>query len=452
MTEESISVEINKTVEMLTSYLKGKVDAYELYFSSSEGMSIESKDLKVDSFKVSKSMGIGLRTLSRGKPGFGFSTVLAPDALRKMVDDAISASTEASLDEYLNFPDHSSQEASGDLGLIDNSMDTLTEDEKIQIAIDIEKNAIDYDGKVKRVRGASYSESRGVSMIVNSHGVQVDSEATFYSASVMAVAELSGDSQMGYEMGLGHNLSDIDAIKIGRGAAKRAVDVLGGKGMESEKCPAVFENSVVGEFLGTFSGAFLADHVQKGKSMLMDKLDKKVLSPLITIYDDGLLKGGWASSLYDCEGVPTQTKTLVDRGTCKQFLYDSYTAKKGGLFSTGNGKRGGFKGSPTPGVTNFYMKNGDTSLEKLIKEAGRGLFITEVMGVHTIDAISGDFSLGAGGFWIEGGEIQHPVRGIAISGNLLELFSRVALVGSDIRHLGSIGAPSLLFDYIEASG
>lgn len=452
MADNSINTEINKTAEMLESYLKGKVDDYELYFSSSEGISIESKDLKVDSFKVSKSMGVGLRTLTGGKPGFGFSTVMDRDALRKMVDDAISASGEASSDKFRSFPESQKQSFLEDLNLIDSSMDTMTEDEKIQIAIDIEKSAIEYDKRVKRVRGASYSESRGSSVIINSQGVDVSSDATFYSASVMAIAEADDDSQMGYEMGLGHKSSDIDAIKIGRGAAKRAVDVLGGKGMESEKCPAVFENSVVNEFLGTFSSAFLADNVQKGKSMLMDKKGQQILSPLITIYDDGLLKGGWASSLYDSEGVPTETKTLVDGGECRGFLYDTYTAKKEGVTSTGNGKRGGFKGSPNPGVTNFYMKNGDTSLDDLIKEAGRGLFITDVMGVHTIDAISGDFSLGAGGFWIENGEIKHPVRGIAISGNLLELFSRVALVGSDLRHMGSVGAPSLLFDYIEASG
>ena len=452
MAFDEVIKDINKTAQMLSSYLKGKADSYELYFSASEGVSIESKDLTVDSFKVSKSTGVGIRTLRGGKPGFGYSTVFDTDILRKMVDDALDASKEATVDEYTGFAEAVEAEDVGDLELSDSSMDGLSEDEKIKVATDIEKSARDYDSRIKTVRGASYSESRAMSKVINSNGVDAEESATFYSASVMAIAEEDGQSQMGYEFGLGHGFKDVDPHWIGKEAGRRAVEVLGGKTMESEKCPCVFENTVAGEFLSTFASAFLADNIQKGKSMLMGKLDKKILSDKLTIFDDGLLKRGWASSLYDSEGVPTQTKKVVDEGMCRQFLYDTYTAKKDSVKSTGNAKRGGFKGSPMPGTTNFYMEKGNSSFEDLIKEANRGVLITEVMGVHTIDSISGDFSLGAGGFLIEGGKIKHPVRGIAIAGNLLELFSRVSLVGSDLRFMGSVGAPSLLFDYIEVSG
>jgi len=158
------------------------------------------------------------------------------------------------------------------------------------------------------------------------------------------------------------------------------------------------------------------------------------------------------SAPFDGEGVPTSRTVLVDGGILKGFLHNSYTAAKEGLPSTGNGIRHSFKGTPEVGTTNFYVENGNTTPENIIKEISEGLYITEIMGMHTANPISGDFSLGASGIWIEGGELKQPVRGIAVAGNITELLQRVDAVGNDLRFYGTKGSPTLRIREMSLSG
>jgi PmbA protein len=450
--------DFDRTIEVVSGLLKGKVDSFELYMSQSRGLVIEAKNGEVDALRVSSDSGVGLRILSGsasdstgGSPGFAYSNIMTDLALAEMVELAIGGSHGASEDVALGFALPADGEASV-LDSIDPDFDSATEQEKIQKAINIESSARDYDKLVARVRKASYSESRSRSRTYNSRGVDTSYEGTFCSGSVMAVAEGDGDSQVGWEMELSHKRSGVDPVVIGRAAAERAVGMLGAKIPGSIKAPAVLENTVVMDLMGQLVSSFTADNVHKGKSMLMDKLGKKVVSDSITIWDDGLMQGGWASSIHDCEGVPTQKTALIAGGVCNAYLYDTYWANRTNAKSTGNAARGGFKGAPAIGTTNLYMEKGDVSLEGLFAEMGKGLFITELMGVHTIDPVSGEFSVGASGLWIEGGKIAYPVRGLAISGSLLELFSQVELIGSDMRFLGSVGAPSILISELHASG
>jgi PmbA protein len=170
------------------------------------------------------------------------------------------------------------------------------------------------------------------------------------------------------------------------------------------------------------------------------------------VLDDGLLEGGLGTAPTDDETVPMKKKTVIERGRLTMFLYNTYTANKDKTASTGNGMRGGFKGLPGVGLTNLYIEPGDSTLQDLMASVGRGLYITEVMGMHTANPISGDFSVGATGFWIEKGEKAYPVREITIAGNILDLMKNVAVVGSDIRFSGRIGSPSLLIRELSIGG
>jgi PmbA protein len=228
--------------------------------------------------------------------------------------------------------------------------------------------------------------------------------------------------------------------------------MLGARQAETKRSPAVIENTVAVDLLQAFSGAFLGDNVGKGKSMLSGLMGKDVVSKVISINDDGLLKGGWATSAFDGEGAAMQTTPLINKGRLAGFLYDTYWAKLAGVESTGNAARGGFKSLPTVGVSNIYIEGGDNDLGELFKEMGTGFFITELMGAHTINTITGEFSIGAQGFWVEDGRIQYPVRSMAIAGDLLGLFSKVEMVGSDLRFIGSTGAPALLLSALDVSG
>jgi PmbA protein len=209
------------------------------------------------------------------------------------------------------------------------------------------------------------------------------------------------------------------------------------------------------DFLGIFASSFSSDSLQKGKSLLKDKLGKKIISHEINIIDSGLLSGKLGSSPVDAEGVPTREKILVHEGVLQTYLYDTYTARKGNTHSTGNAVRGSFSSLPSVGITNLFIE--PSSAEKGLKQKelftllDKGLYIVDAMGVHTANPISGDFSLGVTGLWIEDGEIKFPVKEAAISGNILDFFNKIAAVGDDLIFYGTMGAPSLLISDIDVS-
>ncbi len=439
------------TIDTLRGLLEGKADSYEIFCSKEDGISVEAKDGAVDALKVRSSAGVGLRVISDGRQGFGFSSVLEDPALREMVSNTIDSSTAVARDAFLGLPAPGAFGA-GPLGIYDETFTDTTEEEMIGRALEIERSVKAADERIARVRKASYQESVSSVKMVNSEGLDVEESATFFSGSVTAVAEADGEAEMGWELGLAHTRSLIDPDAIGAGAARNALRMLGARSVESIKCPAVMENMVVTELLGALSSSFMADMVHKGKSMLIGKLGKKVASPALSIVDDGLLQGGWSTSLFDGEGVGSTRTQLVGDGVCESYLYDSYWARRASTGSTGNASRSKYKSMPAVGATNLYIEKGSISLDELIGAVGNGLFITDLLGVHMINSVTGDFSIGASGFRIEGSKLSYPVKGMAISGNLLQLFNKVESCGADLRFVGSIGAPSILFSEVEASG
>ncbi|MEG3070470.1 MAG: metallopeptidase TldD-related protein [Candidatus Syntrophopropionicum ammoniitolerans] len=192
--------------------------------------------------------------------------------------------------------------------------------------------------------------------------------------------------------------------------------------------------------MGIISSALTAEAVQKGRSLFAGKLGNRVAADVVTLIDDGTLEGGIGSAPFDGEGVPTGRTVLIDRGVLQQYLYNTYTAAKDGVHSTGNGVRGTFM-TPEVGVTNLFIEAGQTPVAELFQDVASGLYVTEVMGMHTANPISGDFSVGVAGLLIENGEITAPVRGMAIGGNIIELFNNIDAVGDDLQFFGSRGCP-----------
>ncbi|MBI5886014.1 MAG: TldD/PmbA family protein [Deltaproteobacteria bacterium] len=440
----------DRVIEALAAHLRGRAGSYEIFFSSDAGLGVEAKDGCVDALKVRSGRGVGLRTITGNRLGFGFSSVLTGPALRELADKTVAGSIEASEDGFLAFPAPGAVPAPIE-GLLDDKATGVSEEDKIASALAIEAAAMAYDPRIKRVRKASYGETLSSRRVVNSNGVDSRHSATYFSGSVTAVAE-DGESQMGWEMAASHLRSGMDFAAIGAGAAKNAVRMLGARKPASMKCPAIIENVVVTELLETLAGSFLADNVSKGKSMLAGKLGVKVASGAVSIVDNGVMPGGWASSACDGEGVPKGVNVLLDKGVCAGYLYDTYWAARAGTASTGSSVRSSFKGMAALGFSNLFMKAGEKDLSALLQEMGTGLYITELLGAHTMNPVNGDFSVGAAGIRVEGGAFAYPVRGMAVSGNLLELFSKVAACASDLRFLGSVGAPSILIEEMEASG
>jgi len=443
-----------RTIETLEGLLKGRADAWEVFYSADTGVGVEARDGQVDALKARTSSGVGLRTLKRGRQGFGFSSVVGTDALAELADRTLAGSVEAAVDEFLAFPvsDVPMSARREDLGVFDARWGEGTQEERLGCALEIEKSARGFDRRINRVRKASYQESMRFARVANSAGTDASSSATFYSGSVTAVAEQDGESQMGWDMGMGHSREDVRPEEIGKRAAETAVRLLGGRKIKTVKCPAVLENTVACELVEALATSLLGDNVLKGKSMLIGKVGSKVASSALSLWDDGLLARGWSTSAVDGEGVARSRTPLLDKGVLRGYLYDSYWARRAKEKSTGNAARSNYKSLPSVGISNLYIDKGERPLEGLFRDMGAGLFITELMGVHTINSVTGDYSLGAAGFRVEGGAIAYPVRGMAVSGNLLETLARAVSCGADLRFIGSIGAPSILINEIEASG
>ncbi len=440
--------EIADTIEKLLT--ARSMDGYEISVGASRNLSIEVKDRKIDTFKCSAPVGVSIRVLKSNGLGFSYSTSLADSDLERMVSNAVISAENQTPDPFNCFPEPQPLPVVD--GLFDRELALIDEGRKIQCAMDLERLTCEADARIRKVRKATYGESEYEVYIRNSHGVEGGFRGTSVSASVSAIAEQDGDSQMGWDFGFGTSFSDLHVEQIAAIAASRAVGLLGARKIASMRCPVVLDNQVAADILEVLSSSFLAENVLKGKSMLAGKLGNEVFSRTLRVRDNGVLHGGMATAPFDAEGAPHQDTLLVEDGRVVSFLYDSYWAGRDGVQSTGNSTRGGIKSPAHLGVTNFYIENGALPAAELLNGMAKGLLITDVMGIHTANPISGDFSVGASGFFVENGVVAYPVKEIALAGNIIELFAAVEMIGNDLRFYGSVGSPSLRIAELDVSG
>jgi len=444
-------MELHEIIERIESLLKGRsLDGWEIMAGASRNLSIEVKDQTVDTFRCSAPVGVSVRVLKGQGLGFSYSTSMDDADLSRMIDNALVGAATQTPDACNGLPLPSEYPVLA--GLFDPELAAVSEEEKIGRAMDLERLTLAADPRVKRVRKSSYGENAYSVAIRNSLGVNGSYCGTSVSSSIAVVAEAEGDSQMGWDFGFSTAFSGVSVEEIAASAAVKATGLLGARKIPTMRCPAVMDSHVAGEILEVLAPSFLAESVQKGKSLLAGKLGQQLFSPLLRIRDDGTLAGGMATAPFDGEGVPCRDNVVVEEGRLLKFLYDSYCGCKDGCESTGNAVRGGAKGLPHMGVTNFFIENGTTPAAQLLAGINRGILLTDVIGMHTANAISGDFSVGAAGFLIENGVVTVPVKGIAISGNIQELFRAVEGVGDDLRFFGTVASPSLLLGALDVSG
>lgn len=426
---------------LLEGAKRGGADLAEVYLKSSRSLSVEVREQKTDALESSTDFGYSLRVIRDRRLGFSFAT--AKGDADSVIARALEASRWTEQDKWLDLPAPSEQPA---LRIFDEAVASMSEGEAIEKALAIEKAALDADARIRKVRKSSASFSRRDGLIMNSRGLNTACSVTACTAQITVVAEDGGDSQMGWDFEGSRFLSDVAFEEVGKRAATRASLLLGARPMSSVMCPVILDNSVATEFLGIFSSLLSSESVQKGKSLLAHRQGDEVVNPLVSIVDDGRVEHKLGSRPFDDEGVPTSRKYLIKNGVLQGFLYNVYTARKDGVMSTGNAVRGAFSGLPTVGPTNLYIPASPASSgpEDLWRVMDRGLYITDVMGMHTANPISGEFSVGISGLWIEGGDMKYPVKEAVISGNILDLFKRVHSVGSDLRFYGNVGSPSLL--------
>ncbi len=441
---------MNKEIarDIIAKALKRNCDKAEVYIKSSKGITVEAKEGKVEALEASRGFNMALRVIRKNKMGFSFTT--RKDDIESLVDEAVQGADWNSEDAYADIPEPS---PASDVKIYDPHIDDIKDDEVIRDAIYLEEKALTYDNRIEKVRKAEADAGVGSTLIMSSRGVNVEFKSSYYSSMVTVLAkDGSGDNQMGWEHDMSRRKKDIDLEAVGQGAAKRALELLGSRKMDTVKVPVILSPSVAISFLGILSASLSADAVQKQRSFLAGKMDQAIVSDIINIVDDGTIPWKTGTKPVDDEGVNCRKKTLISGGVLHGYMYNHYAAAKDGVTSTGNASRANPRSMPGIGVANFYINSqGNWSGDDLVRSLPKGVKILSAMGVHTANPVSGDFSVGISGQWIENGEIQYPVKEAVISGNILELFRKVEEAGNDLRFYGNMGSPSLLIGDMDIS-
>jgi PmbA protein len=421
---------------------------------SSSAFTVRAHGGNVESLKQSGTCGLGVRAVVGGAVGFASGTDVSPAGLDDLARRAVALARFATPDEANGAPDVSEAGAPArtELGLFDAAAVEWTPEQKIEMALELERITRAADPRVTRTDGASVSSSGGAFAIANSHGVARSWEGTTVSAWVVALADDSGGRQQtGAEGMTARHLSDLaSAEALARAAAKRAVDRIGARPVPTARVPVVMHPDIAGAWLAEMADAFSGESLIKQSSWLTGKLGELVASPLVTLVDDGSLGRRVGSSPYDAEGLPTRRNVLLDRGRLAMFVYDHYHARRAGLAPTANALRG-WSSTPGIGFHNLYVEPGTESPEAILRRVDRGFFYDD-QGSFGFNAVTGDYSFQAQGYWIEKGERAYPVDGVTVAGNSLEMLKAIAAVGNDLEWRSSIACPTLLIGEMTVSG
>jgi PmbA protein len=424
----------------------------EVFLREARSTSIEVNDGAVENVIERGERGVGVRVLEDGRVGFAFTSDLTPAGVDECVrlaranvrvttpDDAIAIVAE-------------SPSADGALGIHEPGLDERSVVDKMTVAFAIEAAARMADPRVKTFRKTSYGDGELATHFATTGGARGSYRETSFGAGTSCMAVDDGDRQMGYFFDAARSFERIDAAEIGAEAARRAAEKLKPRPFPTQTTDLILEPYMAMGLLGAMAALFSAENVLKGKSLLRGRIGQRVASDVVTIRDEGRLRGGMRTAPFDGEGVPTGEVTLVESGMLRGYLHSMKTARKMGGRSTGSARRGGYAGTPHVGTSNFSIAPGPIPVRELWRSTERALYITSLLNLHTIDPISGDFSLGAAATYVERGERLYAVSEIAIAGNLIDLLTKIAAVGDDLRHGPSgIGSPTLLVRDVSVGG
>ena len=422
----------------------------ELYMARARTRRYEARERRLDGISFADTLALGLRVFRAGRMGFSYGFRGDDADVARMVEEALFCADASDPDDAYGLPDLAGPHPA--LALFDPASEAVREEEKGEFACSLEAAALAGDPRMKRVRSASVHETVGSVEIRNSRGLRREGRESRCSAWVDAVAEDGSEGQTGYGFGFARSLRKLDAATIAGEAAERALRMLGATRPASGEYRAVLENGAAAELLEVLIPSFLASQVRKGKSMFAGKVGERVAAECVTIADEPLDPLGSGAEPFDGEGTPSDRRELVSSGTLRGYLADAFWGRKLGTGTTGACRRPGPKQPPTVGASNLRIAAGGHSLPGLCEAAGNGILLTEFLGIHTADPVSGDFSVGASGIRIAAGRLTGPLHGFAVSGNVLGLLRAVEAVGSDFRWFGNVGAPSMLVRGIAVGG
>ncbi|HEX8744344.1 MAG TPA: TldD/PmbA family protein [Thermoleophilaceae bacterium] len=428
-------------------------DDADAYAERSVEREIRVYDGGVESLTDASSRGVGVRAFAGGRWGYAYGTDLTDAGLRELAGAAQEVAAVADPDEHAGLPDDS---GSTDVGsLRSGELAGWTTERKVELALEVERRARNHP-EVTQVDQVVYADTDGEAALSNSRGFTGSFATSAAWAYASAFAGEGDDLMTGLGLGIGRGPEALDPVAIGVEAGERAAALAGARQPSSRRCPVVFDAFVAASFLGFIGGMLSADAVQRGRSLFADREGDEIADPRLRLTDDGTAPDGLASSPFDGEGAPRRRVPLLEGGRLVTFLFDARTARKAGRETTASAVRSSYRTPPSVGTGNLIVEAGDRSLEELVRAAGDGLYVTDVVGLHSgVNPVSGTFSVGATGRLIEGGELAAPVREITIASDLVTMLRSVQGVGSQARWVpfgGSVQAVPLLLAEMTVSG
>jgi len=426
--------------------LKYGADQVEVYVDSSRSFSIEVENNSIKTATEKRDAGIGIRSIVDKKIGFAYVTTLLKEDYEEAASKSVKLARASIADpHFVTLPSFSgSYPRIG--GLYDDTVAELSSEGAADLIVRATDASMESIGDKKVAVEAQLTASSGMKAVVNSLGISQSAKSTSVMMYAYPTVKTDGDQTASFEYQVSRALADIDPEWIGTNASKKALENLGGKSIEGGDMPVILTPLAVGTLLGGgFAGAINAEEVQYGRSYISDDFGSKIASEELTIIDDGLLEGGTGSRSFDAEGYLSQRTTILEKGILKGLLHNSYTANKDEVDNTGNASRPSYAGVPSISTSNFTIRSGKGSLDDLVGEIDRG-----ILCVNTGDRpnmTTGDLSaMVMEGFYIESGEVKHPVKNTLVGINMRDLLLRVHRIGDDVRTTFSIVSPSIVIE------
>ena len=420
---------------------KSGASASEAALSRTAGLDVNVRLGEVETIEHTRDHSLGVTVYFGHGKGSASSTDFRPSAVRETVEAACRIARHTAQDEFAGLADPERMAVDPpDLDLFHPW--EITPDEAISLALEAETAARDHDPRITNSDGASVSKHDGDYVYGNSHGFLEGCSSSRNSLSCVVIAEDPSGMQRGYWYSTARDPDRLEPTsRIGETAARRTIRRLGARKLDTRNAPVLYEADVARGVIGHFVSAVRGPNLYRKASFLVDRLGEQVMADHLRIHEQPHLRGALASAAFDGEGVETAPRDLVTGGVLRGYVLDSYSARKLGVPTTGN----------AGGVHNLTVEPGSKSFEALLAEMGTGLLVTELMGMG-VNVVTGDYSRGAAGFWVEGGEIAWPVEEITIAGNLADMFLGIREVGADVDARGAIRTGPLLVDRMTIAG
>lgn len=443
----------NLASELVSALKKEGADDCDVYIASSSGFNTTVRLGEIEKLQQSNSKGLGLRVFKNGATASTFTTDFQDKTLQELVKETLEIVKISNSDQYNGLaPKNLLGKYTGKLMLFDESLANIKPEQKIEMVKEMEDAGRSFDSRITNSNGASWSNSVGQVTLANSDGFVGQYQTTNASLSIYLLAEENGVKQRDGWYSFNRFFNKLDSPKsIGEEAARRTIHRLGGKKVKSQAVPVVVDASVAADFVEMIFNAAAGFNIYRRSSYLIDKIGQEIASPNITIIDDATMEDGLASRPFDGEGVKSAPLTVIENGILKTYVCDAYSARRLDTKVTGNTGRG-YASAPSISSSNLFLKNGNDNPKDIIKSVKNGLYLMEMFG-SGVNSVTGDFSQGASGFWIENGEITYPVQEITIAGNVLNVLKNVRAIGNDLSFkLGSTASPTLLISEMTVGG